>query len=465
MKANRAIVLGLVFIWIVGTFTSAGASLNVVAAEMPWTKQALIAQDGIQNLSSAFVGKYNIPMLSYSRTGYHTIFQAHLATSAVPGDCGPNNSWKCSAWSDPDLLASTLSNMAAETIIDTHIIKWVYSTGTYLRGRSLELMNDMSFVTSQMTNLIQISKFGATVIGAPSLYASGGHYWLAVTIRDSSDFYGHQLVYMHYTGVSNTSCINSGSNYQCDVIDSSYGYGSMGAPSLQVDPAGTVGIAYYKSGEVMYAYPHTPTMFVPSNCGPGNNTWRCITMFAGQPTGTVGSVVKMAFGQEWDQRGIAFTYDDEMIPVTLYHAEYVGSGGNCGSDLNSMGSIVSKFYCEDLVYFYNLYPGSMPSFSIDIDPQGYSVIAYDYAMSDLGNIDLYLIYPKARLGSGETGWWTQMIDGAYISGVDTGALAALSISDSGLGLIGYLQTEDYETDILKAAWQQWQFFLPLETRR
>jgi hypothetical protein len=326
-------------------------------------------------------------------------------------------------------------------------------------------MNDMTPVDDDFQDLIQISKFGSTLVGTPSLkIKSGGQYEIAITILGSGDLYPYSLVYMHYVGGNNTSCINTGSPYQCDVIDQSYGSGSMGTPSLQLADDGTVGISYYKSGEVRYAYPHTPVLLWPSNCGPGGNTWRCISIYAGTPTGTVGKVIKLTLGKTSSERGIAFTYDDQLIPVTLYHADYVGSGGNCGWDLGAMGLASYKWRCEDIVYFYYLNPALTPSFSIDIDPDGYSVIAYDYAVSDLGNIDLYITYPKARTGSADPGWIAQKIDGAPVFNVDTGAQAAISLNSAGLGFISYLQEEMYELPDLKIALQGYSTFLPILTK-
>ena len=333
-----------------------------------------------------------------------------------------------------------------------------------IRGWSLELMNDMSYVTSQTTNLIQISKFGVSVVGAPSLVQTGGKYRLAVTILDSGDLFPHKLVYMYFTGSSNTSCTNAGSTYQCDVIDSSYGGGSIGAPSLGYAGDGTVGIAYYKLGDLMYAYPHTHSALYPSNCGPGGDTWRCISIVEGTPTGTLGPVVKLAMGHDYSERSIAYTYDDEMIPVTIYHAGYVGAGGNCGTDKNSVGMWVERWQCDDIVFFYYLNPSLQPSFSIALDPLGYPTIAYDYAASDMGFIDLYVVYPNARLGLPGDSWTAQEIDEVLVDTVDTGALAALAINNEGLGLIGYLQEEDYLTPDLKVAWQQFQVYLPVIKR-
>jgi hypothetical protein len=441
---------------------SSGINYNEVVLD-PWEAQLLVnGEAGVKNLSTTFVGDYQIPMLSYSRDSQHRIYQVHAATGAVPGNCGPHNAWYCNNWYDSELVPGTVSNMATIQYIQTHAIRWAFSTGTMIRGASVELMNDMTFVDDNWQDLIQINKFGSTLIGPPSLQIdSGGHYMIAFSILGSGDLYPHNLVYMHYVGGSNTSCKNTGSPYQCDVIDTSFGSGSMGAPSLQIAQDGTVGIAYYMSGKVMYAYPHEPVFGWPSNCGPGDNTWRCISIYAGTETGDVGSVVDFAWGETVYDRGIAFTYDDTLIPVTLYHADYVGSDGNCGLDLRFGGSNDYRWQCDDIVYFYYLNPAQIPAFSIAIDPLGFSVIAYDYAADDLGNKDLYITYPKGRIGNPDPGWVIQNIDGAPVYGVDTGAQAALALNNAGRGFIGYLQLEEYELPDIKIAYQLHQSFLPL----
>ena len=465
-KHFRTVITLVVVLLIAGTVSADAASLSATAANNPWTSQMFKdSEDGVANLSSAFVGAFQVPMFSYSKAGLHHIYQVHAATSAVPGNCGPNNAWYCDSWQDSDLLPGTVSQMATVQYIDTHAIRWVYSTGTMIRGAWIELMHDMSLVDADWLDLIQISKFGSSIIGTPSLQASGLRYEIAVTILGSGDLYPHSLVYMHYVGGSNTSCSDVASGYQCDVIDQSFGYGSMGAASLgKTDDGLTVGIAYYKLGEMMYAYPHEPIFGWPSNCGPGGNTWRCISILIEGPYGAVGQVAKLDLGQTSSERAIAFTYDDELIPVTLYHADYVGSGGNCGYDLRFGGNATYKWQCEDLVYFYNLNPALTPSFSIEIDPEGYSVIAYDYRMSDLGNADLYIVYPRARVGDPNPGWIAQEIDGAPVYGVDTGDQAALALNNSGMGFISYLQEEDYELDDLKIAFQLHRALLPIITR-
>jgi hypothetical protein len=464
VKMKRLFFIIIVMIIISITFSASAQSSIQMGAELPWSTQLFKdAESGVKNLSTAFVGLNQIPMLSYSRTDFHRIYQAHKATTAVPGNCGLDDSWYCDYWEDSDLIPGTVSQMATHRYINTHAIRWAFATsdGT-IRGATIELKDDMSFVTQNWGDLIQISKFGASLVGTPSLQiTSGGQYVIATTILGSSDLFPYSLVYMHYVGGSNTSCINSGSAYQCDVIDSSLGNGSMGAASLQVLEDGTTGIAYYKNGEVMYAYPHEPVPGWGSNCGPGGNTWRCISIYAGQPSGTVGKVVDLALGATSSERGIAFTYDDTLIPVTLRHAEYVGSGGNCGMDQRYLLPSTNKWQCDDVVGFTYLNPAISPSFSIAIDPDGYSVIAYNYAAADLGNDDLYIAYPNARVGNPNTGWVAQKIDGAPVFDVDTGSQAAIALDDMGRGFTSYLQLEEYEDPDIKVALQLYPTFLPL----
>jgi hypothetical protein len=157
---------------------------------------------------------------------------------------------------------------------------------------------------------------------------------------------------------------------------------------------------------------------------------------------------------------IAFTFGNTSFGKYLFHAGFVGSGGNCGTDLNYLGVSVDMWKCN-LIAFLGILDRS---YSIAVDPQGYSVIAYEYALTDDSPVDLYLAYPNARVGIAGPGWMEQQIDGAPSTLVDTGAQAALSLNSAGLGFIGYLQEEDYELPDLKITWQQFGNFLPLIKR-
>jgi hypothetical protein len=275
---------------------------------------------------------------------------------------------------------------------------------------------------------------------------------------------------MYYIGnINNSSCRAGGFAYQCDVIDtivaSQGGSYLMGPPSLQIAEDGTVGIAYYKLGDgIKYAYPHTTVAGWPANCGPDPHAYRCMTIFSGTGTGILGTNVKLALGKSSAEKSIAFTYNDTLIPVTLYDADYVGSGGNCGYDLGFMGFGSNRWQCEDLVGLGEFVASYSPSFSVDIDPAGYPVIAFDYSSEEFSPFFLYLTYPKARLGLSDPGWSLQILDGAPTTTVATGAQSALSLNSTGNGFISYLQEEDYELPDLKIVLQGFSSFMPILTK-
>jgi hypothetical protein len=461
MKTNRVILIAMVLILISGTISVRAAPSKAHAASQPWKVQLFkAAEDGVRNLSTDFAGNMQIPILSYSKVGTNYIYYAHPATTAVTGNCGPSNKWYCNKYFYGNLVPGSLSPMATMQKTDTHLLQWAFSTGSMIRGTTIELKNDMSYYTYSQQDLIQISKFGSSIVGTPSVQTLDGTYRMAVTIRDNTDLYGYKLIYMSYTIVSNSTCL-SVAHYLCEVIDQSNGLNSMGAPSLKIAEDGTVGIAYYKAGSgLMYAYPHYATPSVPSNCGPDGNYWRCISLFADAGTTTVGQDVKLSLGKTTYNRGIAFSLGNATAGRYLFRAEYVGSGGNCGMDLNSSGVSVEAWKCHIMVFLGKFYQ----TYSIAIDPQGYAVIAYKYAQSDYSPYHLYIGYSKARLGLADSSWTEQYIDGVPDTTYATGAEAALSLNNSGLGFIGYLQEEDYALPDLKIAWQQFKAYLPI-TRR
>jgi hypothetical protein len=465
MKANKVIHITLVLVFLLGATSAEAASSGSSTASQRWKVQLLKGgEDSIRNLSTAYVGISETPMLSYDKIGSPYIYRAYTATSAVPGNCGPNNGWYCNQWFISGLVPGTVSPMATwQKTADTHLVRWAFSTSTMIRGASLELNNNMSYVTSSLQDLIQLNKFGGTLVGSPSLQIMAGHYKIAATIRDNTDLYAYKLVYMTYASPNNTTCLDAGSNYQCDVIDSSNGSNSMGAPTLSMAANGMVGIEYSKAGTqfgLMYAYPHTSSSLYPSNCGTFLDPWRCISIFADVGTSTVGRDVKAAMGTAADHVGIAFTFGNASFGKYLFNASYVDSGGNCGTDLNFYGESVDKWNCK-LIAFLGI-PDR--SYSIAIDPQEYSVIAFEYASTDQSPVDLYLTYPNARVGIASPGWALQRIDSAPTTLITTGGQAALSINNTGFGFIGYLQEEDYVLPDLKITWQQFETFLPLIKR-
>ena len=462
MKTNRGLLIILAFALLAGPTPIQAAAAGTPAVNQPWKIQLFTSGlANITNLSSAFVGDPQIPILSYSlnAAGDHYIYYAHPATPAAPGNCGPGNTWHCAKYWFGNLVPVTLSPINVSQMANKHILlQWAFQTTSMIRSAAIELTPDMNYYALTQGDLLQFTKFGSELVGTPALGFWGGRLQMAATISDNTDLYGYKLVNMDYTITANTSCLDDAVHYQCAVIDQSNGLNSMGAASLQVAPDGSGAIAYTKNGDLMFAYYHMPSSQIPSNCGPGGNTWRCIAIFEGTGTSAVGNDLQQAVGLTDSNRAIAFTFGNTSFGKYLMHATFVGSGGNCGTDLNYLGNSVDMWKCNLVVFL------GVPdrSFSIAIDPQGYSVIAYEYATEDLAPVGLYLGYPKARAGVAGSDWMEQQI--ALVPSVTTGALAALSLNSAGLGFIGYLQEEDYVLPDLKIAWQQFKTYQPLIIR-
>ena len=459
INKGRIAVIGFIMVLLVYTFAVNAATLDSPTARLPWKNERVNGvTSGATNVSTAFGADGNFPMLSWNEG--QIIYHAYPLSPPHIGNCGPDDTWKCygiSAQAGNNVVAGTVSNMSSEHLINTFLVDWAYKTDTNkIQGVQYEYSDAGDYLTRVWVDLIDLDKFGSPVevVGAPSMKIIDGRFRLAVTlVLTGGDFPVYRLVYLHWVGGSNTSCLTAGSGYQCDVLETSIS--EIGAPSLDWVAIDSVGIAYTKDGEgLKYAYPHTNSESWPANCGPAPQAWRCIPIYGA--AGTVGKEVKFHFGNNQLVRGIAFTYDDAMIEKTLYVAEYLGSGGNCGADKNDAGIMINKWKCSDVDLLTYI---AAPSFSIAVDPQGYPLIAYNNALSDLSPVQLYLAYPKARIGVADPGWNREKIDGAPKTSFRTGAKAALSINKAGLGMIGYLQ-EDYQLPDVKVAHQFFTTYLP-----
>lgn len=454
MKTKRFIfLLCALFLVVSTTSVSAGPSIPVPSTvNAPWINQVVkVGEDGISSLSTAFVGKNEVPFLSYYKSGITRIYQVFQATAAVPGNCPDNNAWVCTYWNDAQMAAGTLSNVATGSFGgNTFGLRWIYKTsGGVLRGAVVERMDDMTLATSDFEDLVSLSKFGGVLVGTPSIVWAGLRYRAAVVIREpNADILRTYLVYLHYTGNINTSCGLS-TRYQCDVIESTFGATTISSPSLDVAPDGTVGIAYYFNGTLKYAYPNSTII---ADCGPGGNTWKCLTISA-PSVGTIGPVVKFDFGPTVADRGIVYTYKDNATStVFIKLAEYVGSGGNCGQSLS-----VYLWKCTDISNLGPIATNWLPSFSIEHDPYGISAISYDHNPDDQSPLVLDIAY---RLG---TTWLTKNIEAGPTGDVDTGELTNLSFNSAGYGFTAYLKQRQGLGQLpdLKIALQTRQLFLPL----
>ena len=465
MKLKHLVYFALALSLLLSTGAVQAVIPSATAASMLWQKNVIDDNEpGVRNLSTAFVGNNKVPMMIWGKTDQEIVHWAYRTLDG-DGNCGPNDSWRCdpAAWAF-NLVDGTLSNLATESFINTHVISWAFQSGSFIRFQTIEQHDDMSWVDAHIFDLVDLSKFGGILVGAPSLAIDRLRFRMAFTATESGggDFPLHQVVYMYYTGIPNNSCKDD-SPYQCDVIEISYDPAAIGTPSLQVALDGSVGIAYYKNGAIRYAYPWGGTSYLrPANCGGG--TWRCINI-TDPSTGTVGYQVKLAYGSSNTAAGILYSFkptDKDM----LMRATYVGSGGDCGADGFTTGlEVIKRWDCNDVDAFID--DINATTYSIAIDPEDYPVVAWNNKFTGDTRQRLYLAYPAARSGTGG-GWVKEIIDGNDWS--TTGTQAALSISKDGLGFIGYMQPsyracgEWYclldNSPNLKAAFQVFKTYLP-----
>jgi len=447
-KSRRIIFFVCIFIFI-SSIPASAASPSFNRETQPWTIQTIDNDEpGVQNLSAAYVGSNQVPISIYTKNDGDGIYYVHRATEAIPGNCGPNDGWFCSSYGT-NLIESTLSNLATLIYAPNYFtLKYAYASDNgKLYATARDKHDDMTTYSTHNIFLVDLTRFGDELIGAPSLQAYEDEYRIAFSIVDFIDPLTppqYKLVYVYKTGQDNNSCNDSPSLYQCDVIETS-GY-ELGPPSLQVSPKESIGIAYEKGGALTYAYPHEHLDLFPSNCGPGDpKTWRCITIY---DDANVGSDVQLAFGQTRG-RGIVYNRDS-----ALGFAQYVGSGGNCGWDGHHLVA-ENQWQCFLLAGFEN---NPNPSYSIAIDPKGYPVIAYDSAPEALGPKNLNIKYQLGHIGlEPSNAWGTEVIDRAPSIDVDNGREAAIALNNLGMGFIVYMQDDNWDPynpiDRLKVAVQ------------
>lgn len=432
MKVRAIFMIGMVFVVFCGLVQVDAAALDVNVIDFPYTKATIDGDEtDVINLSTALVGAAEIPLISFEQTGIPQIQWAHLATQDVPGNCPSNAGWKCDFWGVTTMVNGSLSNVGTDRFgPDTFGLAWAFSDGTYIQGWLMEYFNNMSRNDINWEYLIEESKFGGTMIGAPSIELVGGHFRLAAVFRDNGDIRTYQLVYLHYVGGSNTSCYHVASGYQCDVIEVSVAT-PLGQPSLAY-AGGDTGIAYTKGNAVRYAYPWGSIPGRASNCGPGGDTWRCIDIDA-PSVGTIGTKLALAYGSDRTHAALLYNHKPTTKDMIM-RATYVGSGGNCGKDGYLGTDPVYRWDCSDLDAFIDNINNT--TFALTFDPNNYPVASWNNKFTGDEAQRLYVGYPNARVGAGG-GWQKHIVDGNDWS--TTGIWNNISIKSAGLTFIGYMQ--------------------------
>jgi hypothetical protein len=271
-----------------------------------------------------------------------------------------------------------------------------------------------------------------------------------VFVTKSNNHY--KLTYAHETSTTTDTC--GGTVYwQCDVIQDVIGDQLGGQPTIVINASNSPRILYYNSAmDLMLAYPKPA--FVPGTCLP-DLTFRCVFISNEIQSD---SDMDMAIDIDSSQPHLAWTFTDSLSQTWVYHARYVGTGGNCGHDayynyLTHQVDYADRWECH--------FAGSIgldppyKDISIAVDSNNNPVIAYN---TDNGsNYDLYVSY---GIPGDPYSYQHQKVDG---KGVNTGLEVDISLDMYDRGFIAYIEDREYEPT-LKIAFQDSYVYLPLIRR-
>jgi hypothetical protein len=444
---------------------------------IPWKVETWASNYNASDFSIAFGGANENLLMDFYELG------AEEKTFAMPsnylGNCGPGNRWSCwhvSGWS----TRATVSEMATYTFINTFKVGWLYqnpSAPGYIMLHYEEIRDDLQYVTTSPDKLmidfyfLQDVSDPWTLYNAPSMvYDSVGNPHIVLTIRTNTMH--TKLIYAHKMtgGATPTNPCNSeaGNLFQCDLIYSMIPVGSSGQIGLKpkivltTDNKPRIGFVRTVDGynRLMYAYP-TSNMIL-ANCGPNENTWHCMTIDSSNASFNIHPWLDMAIGPGAPQFAYQAKDPTNGNRTWIYHAKYVGSDGNCGTVL-MLGNLVNTWQCTQVVKVADAIvdPSYVASYSIQVDPNDYPVIAHQYTSSDLSPLRLELSYPSLRIGVEDGSWTHQVIDsGPYDVGQDVG----LALNKLGMGCMAYLEDIDYEPTVKLTCQGPRALFLPLVKR-
>lgn len=457
MKSQKSrmvlLTLGVVAALLLITFQSAAGA---GASGGSWTTGLFESNTSEEQISTVFGGPTQIPIISSIDAGQKA-FVLKFPEIGGDGSCGPGNTWQCWSLYEPEMESDHISEVAEHTYVQSFVLSWVWvrNDGDVYRYYQEWVANSTELALVDSGNeMIYRPPTGSSVVGRPSLALDpSGNAHVALLSQMESTPFMRSIIYLHWSNNTGSTCGFS-SRYQCDTIEAhSILVGSIGPyPKITVNSSYEPAILFYDgyTNFLTYAYPRSNTSYSP-NCGPGDNTWRCVEVSDSLQSG---SVIELAIGEDITRPQIAWSYTDGLSQTWMHHARYVGSGGNCGDDYyrNLMGIIVhgNVWSCHEVALIGNnpIYT----SVSLQVDNENNPVIAIN---SGDGVFRLGVIY-----GFPDETYVYQIVESGPIN---TGKNASLALSATGRGFIAYIQDEEYSPN-LRFALQNLTTFIPFVQR-
>jgi len=263
------------------------------------------------------------------------------------------------------------------------------------------------------------------------------------------------LRYASYVGVSAGN--GADGNWNFDDVGFVYGSLDYGANcSLDFNILGVPVISFYDAENTALALAFGDPSWGPT-CG--NNNWSCITV---DNSSNVGRYSTLHAQKNYNDKNMIAYYDSSHKQVKF--AEYVGSGGNCTSAL---------YDCYAVDETADVYPTNFDPIAMDVDTQGYPVIAYMDSATETSPDYLKIARPALTYGltNGNCGdlhdgdlfqyWNCRTIDPSQTS-INKGAFISVGIAPSGLATIAYTEQNLHDDELyLKVAQQRFTTYLPL----
>jgi len=468
MNIKRFLGIFLAFSLILGTVSVNAAPQPTSIADELWV---LAHVDWYED---AHVGAY-ASITHHPRTGrayisYYdenatALKMAHEVTAGT-GNCGPGNTWQCETVESGGSVGRYSSIAVTYVSLSPPILSYTKIGISFYNASSQRLKYDQCILhladsvcaweSYNVDDSDDVTKF----LGKYSSLAfdSEGVPHIAYNYTwDREPQYDDisNLKYASYVGSGSGNCIPGGS-WDCGVVSLSYRSLEEGAQcSLDFNLNDVPVISFYaaESSSLMMAVGE------PGDGSICNSNWTCYRVDDRADVGRFSSLHAQKY--IGDNTKIAY-YDSTHLKVMF--AEYVGSGGNCTSPL---------FDCYAVDQTPALYPVNFDPISMDIDAQGYPIIAYMNSVTETSPDYIKVARPAAAYGldHGNCGdvregdlwqYWTCRTVDPPQSNINKGAFVSVDVGPSGLAAIAYSE-QDLQGDglYLKVAQQRYGVYLPM----
>lgn len=471
MKYWRVLGMLIILLLIVGSVSADAPTPMGHPANEPWTKGY------VSHYSGAGVGEY-VSIAHHPTTGraYISYYDSNngdlmMAQEVTPGtgNCPGNADWKCQVV-DNDTLDGKYSS------IDVIVVPANPPTSPSYTKIGISYFNETDGKLKVATYAafpypghwtIQTVDDSPTDLNIRGTYTSlkfpEGSYMPIIAYHTAYTLTtGGAVRIATFLGSGDGNC-GDGNNWYCETVDSGDNlmYGSH--VSMDISYEGKLYIAFYDP--ILGAVKLADYWGFGGSCT--NSEYNCLTVDNLYDAGpyvslhapqNAADVVRLAYAS------LRLRFDDRL-EVHIKYAENVGSGGNCTA---------SSYDCYDVdvagapIGFYDI--------AMDVDAQGYPIIAYTDASEDLAPIGLKIARPALAYGEdiGNCGdvhegdlfqyWQCNTIDGGN-GYVDEADFVAVSVSPAGLATIAYSEWySDYGENYLKVAQQHFMSYMPIIIR-